>query len=459
MEAEKKKNRFEMDMCSGPLMGKLISFAVPLMLSSNLQLLFNAVDIIVVGKYSGSHSLAAVGATTSLINLLITLLIGISLGTNVLAGRYYAAHDEEKMQAVVHTSMAFALAGGIFMGLLGILGAGPALRLMDTPENILQDSLLYLRVYFLGMPFFMMYNYGAAVLRAVGDTKRPLLYLVAAGILNAGLNMILVIVFHMGVLGVAIATVVSQIVSCIFVVRCLTKSDGCYRLKLSKMKIQAEYLIPLFRIGLPAGLQSLVINFSNVLLQSSVNSFGDIAMAGYTAANNIFGFLFVTVNSFSQTCMSFMSQNYGARNLKRMDRVFWDCMLLSVGVTLILGSGVYYFGETILGIYTPSPEVIARGMEVFLYTTTTYFICGIMDLIPGAMRGVGYSAVPMILSVIGTVGVRILWIYWVFPAHHALDILFISYPLSWLVTVILQVICFLFVRRKVRRSMTGSLSA
>ena len=459
MEAEKKKNRFEMDMCSGPLMGKLISFAVPLMLSSNLQLLFNAVDIIVVGKYSGSHSLAAVGATTSLINLLITLLIGISLGTNVLAGRYYAAHDEKQMQAVVHTSMAFALAGGIFMGLLGILGAGPALRLMDTPENILQDSLLYIRVYFLGMPFFMMYNYGAAVLRAVGDTKRPLLYLVAAGILNAGLNMILVIVFHMGVLGVAIATVVSQIVSCVFVVRCLLKTDGCYKLQFSRMKIQPEYLRPLFRIGLPAGLQSLVINFSNVLLQSSVNSFGDIAMAGYTAANNIFGFLFVTVNSFSQTCMSFMSQNYGARNLKRMDRVFWDCMLLSVGVTLILGCGVYYFGEEILGIYTPSPEVIARGMEVFLYTTTTYFICGIMDLIPGAMRGVGYSTVPMILSVIGTVGVRILWIYWVFPAHHALDILFISYPLSWLVTVILQVICFLFVRRKVRNSMVGSLSA
>ena len=442
-----------MDMCSGPLMGKLISFAVPLMLSSNLQLLFNAVDIIVVGKYSGSHSLAAVGATTSLINLLITLLIGISLGTNVLAGRYYAAQDHQQMQAVVHTSMAFALAGGIFMGLLGILGAGPALRLMDTPENILKDSLLYIRVYFLGMPFFMMYNYGAAVLRAVGDTKRPLLYLVIAGILNAGLNMILVIVFHMGVLGVAIATVISQIVSCIFVVRCLLKSDGSYRLQFSKMKIQMEYLLPLFRIGLPAGLQSLVINFSNVLLQSSVNSFGDIAMAGYTAANNIFGFLFVTVNSFSQTCMSFMSQNYGARNLKRMDRVFWDCLLLSVGVTLVLGCSVYTFGEEILGIYTPSPEVIARGMEVFLYTTTTYFICGIMDLIPGAMRGVGYSTVPMILSVIGTVGVRIFWIYCVFPAHHALDILFISYPLSWLVTVILQVICFLFVRRSVRRSM------
>ena len=453
MESQKKKNIYEMDMCSGPLMGKLISFAVPLILSSNLQLLFNAVDIIVVGKYSGSHSLAAVGSTTALINLVITLLIGISLGTNVLAGRYFAAHDREKMQDVVHTSMAFALAGGVVIGLLAIAFSGVALRAMDTPDNIIGDALLYIRVYFLGMPFFMMYNYGAAVLRAVGDTKRPLIYLVIAGILNAGLNMIFVIQFHMGVLGVAIATVISQITSCIFVLRCLLTADGSYRLHFSRMKIKPEYLKPLFRIGLPAGIQSLVINFSNVLLQSSVNSFGDIAMAGYTAANNIFGFLYVTVNSFSQTCMSFMSQNYGAGKRERMDRVLWDCLLLSCGVTLVLGCGVFYFGEEILGIYTPSPEVIACGMEVFLYTTTTYFICGIMDLIPGAMRGVGYSTVPMILSVIGTVGVRIFWIYCVFPTHHALDILFISYPLSWLITVIMQVICFLFVRRRVKKSM------
>ena len=440
-------------MCSGPLMGKLVSFSLPLMLSSILQLLFNAVDIIVVGKYSGSQSLAAVGSTTALINLVITLLMGISLGTNVLAGRYYAAHDHQKMEDVVHTSMAFALAGGVVIGLLAIAFSGLALRAMDTPENILGDALLYIRVYFLGMPFFMMYNYGAAVLRAVGDTKRPLFYLVVAGLVNAGLNMVLVIVFHMGVLGVAIATVISQIISCLFVLRCLIRTQGSYRLEFSKMKIKPQYLRPLFQIGLPAGLQSLVINFSNVLLQSSVNSFGDIAMAGYTAANNIFGFLYVIVNSFSQTCMSFTSQNYGAGHKKRMDRVLVDCLILSVGVMLVVGCLVYWFGEEILGIYTPSPEVIACGMEVFLYTTSTYFICGIMDLLPGAMRGAGYSAVPMILSVIGTVGVRVFWIYCVFPTHHALDILFISYPLSWAVTVVMQVVCFLFVRRKVHREM------
>ena len=457
MEETKKKSIYEMDMCSGPLMGKLISFSLPLMLSSNLQLLFNAVDIVVVGKYSGSQSLAAVGSTTALINLVITLLMGISLGTNVMAGRYFASHEDQKMEAVVHTSMAFALWGGLALMVLGILGSGPALRLMGTPDTVLGDALLYIRVYFLGIPFFMLYTYGAAVLRAVGDTKRPLFYLVVAGILNAVLNMILVIVFHLGVLGVAVATVVSQIVSCFFVLRCLLKTEGAYRLRFSRMKIQIAYLRPLFRIGLPAGIQSLVINFSNVLLQSSVNSFGDIAMAGYTAANNIFGFLYVTVNSFSQTCMSFMSQNYGAGKRDRMDQVLKDCLLLSVGVTLALGCGVYRFGEPILGIYTPSQEVIACGMEVFLYTTCTYFICGIMDLLPGAMRGVGYSTVPMLLSVIGTVGVRIFWIYCIFPTHHALDVLFISYPLSWAVTVLMQVVCFLFVRRKVRSTMPADL--
>ena len=449
-----------MDMCSGPLMGKLVSFVIPLILSSNLQLLFNAVDIVVVGKFSGSQSLAAVGSTTALINLFINLLIGISLGTNVMAGRYYAVNDHKSMEDIVHTSMAFALAGGVVIGALGILGSGWALSAMDTPPDVFDKAVLYIRVYFLGMPFFMMYNYGAAVLRAVGDTKRPLMFLVISGIINAGLNMVLVIVFHLGVLGVAVATVFSQMVSCVLVVRCLVRSQGSYRLQFSKMHIKLPYLKRMLQIGLPAGMQSLVINFSNVLLQSSVNSFGEIAMAGYTAANNVFGFLYATVNSFTQTCMSFMSQNYGARKRKRMDQVLKYCLLLSLCVTTVLGGGVYIFGEHILRIYTDSPAVIQCGMEVFLYTTATYAICAVMDLLPGAMRGVGYSTIPMILSVIGTVGVRIFWIYCVFPTHHSLDVLFITYPLSWGVTVLMQVICFIFVRRRVDREMRleGSLA-
>lgn len=448
MEREIKKSKYEIDMCSGPLMGKLISFAVPLVIASNLQLLFNAVDIVVVGKFSGSEAMAAVGSTTALINLLITLLIGISLGANVMAGQYYATNDHKRMENIVHTAITFAIVGGIIIGVVGITAAGWALRMMDTPDDVYDQAVLYMRIYFLGMPFFMIYNYGAAILRAIGDTKRPLIFLIIAGVTNATLNMIMVIIFHLGVVGVAVGTLVSQTISCILVLRCLLKSEGSYRLQFSKLSIQMPYLIKMLKIGLPAGIQSFVINFSNVLLQSSVNSFGHTAMAGYTAANNIFGFLYVTVNSFTQTCMSFMSQNFGIRNFKRMDKVLVNCLALTVGISLVTGCGVYFLSDFVLGIYTSDPAVVQCGMDIFLYTTTTYFICGIMDLFPGAMRGMGYSTVPMILSVIGTVGIRIFWIFCVFPVHRSLDILFISYPLSWGITVLMQMICFYFVRKR-----------
>ncbi len=452
MGSASKKNKYEIDMCNGTIMNKLISFSVPLMLSGILQLMFNAVDIIVVGKFSGSHALAAVGATTALINVFINLFIGISLGTNVLASRFYASKREKEMSDTVHTSIMFALVSGVVMLFVGLFLSKWALRLMGTPNDILQLSTLYMRIYFLGMPFFMIYNYGAAILRAIGDTKRPLLFLIIAGVINAGLNMILVIIFDLSVAGVAIATVISQMISCILVLRCLWKTEASYQFRFSKLKIQKVYLKQLFKIGIPAGIQSTVITFSNVLLQSSVNSFGSIAMAGYTAANNIFGFLFATVNSFTQACMSFTSQNYGVAKWKRMDRVLLDCVILSVTVTLLLGSGVYIFGDHILGIYTSDPKVVQCGMEVLLYTTSTYFLCGLMDLLPGAMRGMGYSTVPMILSIIGTVGTRIFWIYCIFPKHHSLDVLFISYPVSWILTIVMQVICFYCVRKKVHRT-------
>ena len=439
-------------MCSGPLMGKLIAFSLPLILASNLQLLFNAVDMIVVGKFSGRQALAAVGSTSALINLVIVLLTGISLGTNVLAGQYYATEDRRKMADLVHTSMTFALIAGVLMGAMGGLVSKWALIWMDTPEKVLPQAVLYIRVYFLGTPFFMLYTYGAAILRAVGDTKRPLLFLTMAGVLNAGLNLVLVIVFHLGVLGVAVATVISQMLSCALVLRCLMKAEGSYRFSPSHLRIQLPYLLQMFKIGLPAGIQSLVINFSNVLLQSSVNSFGEAAMAGYTAANNVFGFLYATANSFTQTCMSFMSQNYGVRNWTRMRQVLKDCILLSVGTMLVIGWGVYLFKVPILRIYTSSPEAIQCGAEVFLYTTSTYFLFNLMDLLPGAMRGFGHSTVPMLLSLFGTVGIRIFWIYCIFPSHHALDVLFLSYPLSWVLTVAMQLVYFFFAWRKVSRS-------
>ena len=448
-----KKNKYEIDMCNGTIMDKLISFSLPLMLSGILQLMFNAVDIIVVGRFSGSQALAAVGSTSALINVFTNLFIGISLGANVLTARFYAAGREKEVSETVHTAITLALVSGIVMALVGLVFSKGALALMGTPDDVIGLSALYMRIYFLGMPFFMLYNYGAAILRAVGDTKRPLLFLMIAGVINACLNMVLVIVFKLGVAGVAIATVISQMISCVLVLRCLCRSESSYRLRFSELGMKGYYLKQIFSVGVPAGIQSTVINFSNVLLQSSVNSFGSTAMAGYTAANNLLGFLYVSVNSITQACMSFTSQNYGAGKTKRMDRVLIDCLILSCAFSLTMGCCAWFFGPQLLRIYTESSAVISCGVEILSFTTVTYFLCGIMDLIPGALRGMGRSAVPMILSIIGTVGTRIVWIFWIFPYHRSLDILFLSYPVSWILTILMQVICFFIVRKSVHADM------
>ena len=437
-------------MCNGTLMDKLIVFAVPLMISGVLQLMFNAVDIIVVGQYSGSQSLAAVGSTTALINIFTNLFIGISMGVNVLAARFYAAGQDQEMSETVHTAILVAMISGVIMTFVGVGMARWALEVMETPDDVIDLSTLYMRIYFLGMPFFMLYNYGAAILRAVGDTRRPLLFLIVAGITNAMLNVILVVKFHMAVEGVAIATVVSQLISCILVLRCLYQSESSYQLRFSKLRMNVSYLRQIFQVGIPAGIQSVVINFSNAMLQSSVNSFGSTAMAGYTAANNLLGFLYASVNSVTQACMSFTSQNYGVGKFKRMDRVLIDCAIISVVFAGTLGTIFYVFGSEILQIYTKDPDVIKAGMEIISITTIPYFLCGIMDLFPGAMRGMGRSGVPMILSIIGTVGTRIVWIYGIFPLHRSLFVLFISYPGSWLITIAMQVLCFFIVRKQAR---------
>ncbi len=448
-----KTSKYEIDMCNGSIMDKLISFSLPLMLSSILQLMFNAVDIIVVGRFDSSQALAAVGSTTALINIFTNLFIGISLGANVLAARYFAAGRDKEMSEAVHTAITLALISGIIMAFVGAGASRLALELMDTPGDVIDQSVTYMRIYFMGMPFFMLYNYGAAVLRAVGDTKRPLLFLAAAGMANVALDLLLVIVIPLGVAGVAIGTVSSQFVSCILVLWCLHRSEGSYQLRFSKLTIKWVYLKRIFQVGIPAGIQSTVINFSNAMLQSSVNSFGSTAMAGYTAANNVLSFLYVSVNAVTQACMSFTSQNYSVGKQKRMDRVLADCMILSAGVSAVLGVGAYVFGSQVLGIYTSDAEVIKCGMEILSITTVPYFLCGIMDLIPGALRGMGHSAVPMVLSVIGTVGTRIVWIYGFFPHHRSLFFLFISYPGSWIATILMQAVCFWFVRKKCIRQL------
>ena len=435
-------------MCNGTIMDKLISFALPLMLSGMLQLTFNAVDIVVIGQFSGKQSLAAVGATTALINVFTNLFIGISLGANVIAARFYAAGRDKEMSETVHTAISLALISGIVMGIVGIVFSHGALQLMGTPSDVIDLSTLYMRIYFIGMPFFMLYNYGAAILRAVGDTKRPLMFLIISGVVNAALNLTLVIG--------AIGTVVSQCLSCILVLRCLYRTEGSYQLRFSKLCIKGVYVKQIFQVGIPAGLQSMVINFSNALLQSSVNSFGSTEMAGYTAANNLLGFLYMSINSVTQACMSFTSQNFGVGKYKRMDRVLKDCLILTMGIALVLGCGFYIFGPQILKIYTRSPKVIESAMEILSITTVPYFLCGIMDLFPGALRGMGHSGVPMILSIIGTVGTRIVWIFGLFPNHRSLSFLFISYPVSWILTILMQVICFYFVRKKVHKTMLSA---
>ena len=450
------KNKYEIDMINGTIMPKLITFAIPLMFSGILQLLFNAVDIIVVGRFSGSQSLAAVGSTSSLINMLTNLFIGISLGANVLAARFYAAGKHKEMSETVHTSILTAFISGVLMIFVGIFFSRPALELMDTPSDVIELATLYMRIYFVGMPFFMLYNYGAAILRAVGDTKRPLIFLVVSGVTNACLNLLLVIVFKMDVAGVGNATVISQMISCVLVLICLYKTDAVYQLRFKKLRIKWEYLGQIFRIGIPAGIQSTLISFSNVLLQSSVNSFGSIAMAGYTAANNVLSFLYMGANSITQACMSFTSQNYGARKPKRMDKVLIDGLILQIVICLTLGVLAYVFGNQVSNIYTDDPNVIKCSVEILALTTVPYFLCGFMDTFPGVLRGMSRSTVPMILCLLGTVGVRILWIYCFFPHNRTLGYLFVSYPVSWIATIVMQLIYYIFIRKEVHKELNVS---
>ena len=445
------KKQYEMDMCSGSILKKMLLFTLPLMLSSILQLLFNAADIVVVGKFAGDNALAAVGSNTALINLLTNLFVGFSIGANVTAARHYGAKCEKDLEETVHTSIAMSFASGLLLMIVGLIGAKQFLIWMQTPEEVLSLATLYLHIYFIGMIPNMVYNFGSALLRSVGDTRRPLYYLTFAGCVNVVLNLLTVIVLHLDVAGVAIATVISETISAFLVLRCMCKEQGAMHLQWSKLRIHRGKMLQIMKIGIPAGFQGVVFALSNVVIQSSVNLFGNIVVAGNSAAANIEGFVYMAMNAFYQATISFTSQNYGVKKTKRMDRVLIDCIILSILIATVMGGAFYVFGPQILSVYNKEPDVIKSGMEILSFTTLTYFLCGIMDLFPGAMRGMGRSGVPMILSIIGTVGTRIFWIYVVFPRNRALDVLFISYPVSWGLTIAMQVCCFILVRRKVHR--------
>ncbi len=431
---------YEMDMCKGPLLSKIVVFAMPLMLSGILQLLFNAADIVVVGRYAGSQSLAAVGSTSSLINLLVNAFIGLSIGTNVLVAQSYGAQKLKDLEEIVHTSILLGMICGGFLTVLGICIAGTVLTWMGTPDDVLPLSVLYIRIFFLGVPATLVYNFGAATLRAVGDTKRPLYFLFFAGVINVCLNLIFVIAFSMGVAGVALATVVSQYVSAFLVVRCLMGTDAPYRLIPRNLRIVKGRMVMIARIGIPAGLQGMIFNISNVLIQSSVNSFGSIAMAGNTAASNIEGFVYTSMNAIYQTALSFTSQNCGARKYDRVSRILWYCLGLVLVVGIVMGNGAVLLGHRLLGIYSSEADVIQYGMYRMRIIGGTYFICGLMDVMVGMLRGMGRSVVPMFISIAGACGLRVIWIFTVFAMNRTPQVLYTSYPVSWTITLIAYIV-------------------
>ena len=439
---------YEIDMCNGPLFGKILIFAVPLMLSGMLQLFFNAADIIVVGQFVGHTALAAVGSTGSLINLLVNVFVGLSVGTNVLVARYYGARDAKHLHETVHTSVLTSVLSGTALIVIGLILAEPLLTLMGTPDDVLDQAALYMRIYFVGMPASMLYNFGAAILRAVGDTKRPLYFLFISGIVNVILNLVLVLVFHLGVAGVAIATVTSQVISAVLVALCLIKTDAPYRLELKKLRIHKSKLLEIIKIGLPAGMQGAVFSISNVLIQSSINSFGSTVMAGSTAASNIENFVYTAMNALYQTALSFTGQNVGGGKYKRIGKIMRICVLDVTAIGILLGGGAYLCGSTLLSIYTSDPQVIQYGLERMMFVCLPYFLCGIMDTLVGSLRGMGYSIMPMLVSLPGACALRIVWIMTIFQMNPTLSTLFLSYPVSWFVTALAHFICYLIVHHR-----------
>lgn len=449
--------KYEIDMCSGSVSGKMLFFALPLMCSSILQLLFNAADIVVVGRFAGDDALAAVGSNSALINLLTNVFMGLSVGSNVLTAQYYGAKKKKDLKETVHTSMLVSICSGLLLTVVGTVGAKGLLQLMQAPPEVLDLAVLYLRIYFLGMASVMVYNFGSAILRAVGDTKRPLYYLFGAGVINVVLNLFFVITCRMGVAGVAVATVISQTVSAALVVRCLVKERGDIHLELKELAITWEKLFKIMQIGLPAGFQGSIFSLSNVVIQSAINSFGNIAVAGNSAGSNLEGFVYVAMNAFYQAAISFTSQNFGAKQYGRIYKILFMAQAYVVVTGLLLGNLAVFFGNELLGIFSPSSEVVAVGLVRMKIICTLYALCGIMDVFVGVLRGIGYSVVPMVASLVGACGLRLLWIATVFqmPRYHSLQTVYWSYPITWTVTLTVHALTFVVVSRKVLRGRTS----
>ena len=442
---------YEMNMTSGPLLGKILTFSFPLMCSGVLQLLFNAADIIVVGRYTGHTALAAVGSTSALINLIVNLFVGLSVGANVLIARSYGAKNMDAVHKGVHTAMLTAVVGGVFLIFVGVAASRPMLSLMGTPDDVIDQATLYLRIYFVGAPSLLVYNFGAAILRAVGDTRRPLYFLTLAGIINVVLNLFFVIGFHLDVAGVAIATVISQCVSAGLVLLCLVKSHTPYRVDLRRLGLKKDKLWGMVKIGLPAGIQGCSFSISNVLIQSSINSFGAMAMAGNTAASNIEGFVSTAQDAFAQAALSFTGQNLGAGKTERVKKILGLCLVLVTATGLALGVGAFLLGNQLLGIYSTEADVIAFGMKRMAICCVLDFVGGWMGVLVGTLRGMGYSFIPMGITIGFVCGFRVVWIFTIFQVWHSLESLYASYPITWGLAALFDALCFFLVFRHLRQ--------
>lgn len=453
MTASKTQKKYEMDMCSGAILPKMLKFTLPLMAASILQLLFNAADIIVVGKFCGDNSMSAVGSNGALINLLTNFFIGLSGGVNVLAARFYGSKSDDELSKTVHTSMLMSIIGGIGLTFIGLFGAVGMLELMSTPDEIIGLATIYLRIYFIGMPAVTIYNFGSAILRSIGDTKRPLYYLAISGVLNVVLNLIFVIVFNMDVAGVALATIISQALSAYLVVRCLINESGAIKLELKKLKIDKVKLIQIIRIGLPSGLQGTLFSLSNVVIQSSINLFGEVVVAGNSAASNLEGFVYVAMNSFAQAVVSFTSQNFGQHQFKRIWKIQLIGQACAAITGLVLGNALALLGNSLLWIYSDTQAVVNAGIVRFEYCAKPYFLCGMMDCAALGMRGIGYSILPMVVSLVGACVLRLIWLSTVFqmPQFHVIETVYISYPITWTITALVHSICFIVAMRRFKK--------
>lgn len=443
MDTTKENNN---DLTSGPLTIKIIKFIIPLMLTGILQLLYNAADSIVVGHYDGSSALAAVSSVGALINLLVNAFMGLSVGAAVVVAQDYGAKDYEGVSKTVHTSYLISIIGGIVVGAIGLIFSRQFLIWMESPEDVLPLSTEYLMIYFIGTPANMAYNFGASILRSVGDTKRPLYFLTISGLVNVVLNLVLVIVFHMGVAGVAYATIISQILSAVMVIVYMMKSKDCVRFVPKKMRIHGDKLKKMLYIGLPAGFQGTVFSLSNVVIQSAVNSFGSLVMAGNGAASSLEGFTYTAMNSVYQASLTFVGQNVGAKKYDRINKVQGVCLVLVTIIGLVFGVTTYCLGEPLLSIYLPNdPEAIPYGIIRMSYIALPYFLCGMMEVMVGGQRGMGMSFIPMINALLGSCVLRIVWISTVFAADPTLFTLYISYPISWIVTTLAHAV-FYFIK-------------